>query len=395
MANPKAPKWQRIYAIPGMLIFGTATVVTQKFLFQQEGQGTYGYHKFEKPWFQTDTMFLGMTLALVAYLILGKKDKAEISNTNGEAMKDETPQKCKPNWKLYFSAALPAICDLCATSLMNVQLLYINASVWQMLRGSMVIFSSIFCAFILKRPHYPFMWWAILCVVIAIVIVGVAQVCSNGAGKEGVSTGRVIMAIVLTIVAQLIQATQLVIEDFLLHDMETHPLQLVGLKGFWGFVLCTSIAMPIVQNIHSKEGNGVHEDIYDTFKMLETTPIILAFIILYVFFILCYNIGGMLVTNVFSAVYRTILEGLRTLCIWAVQLILFYSLGGNADIGEEWNRWSWMQLAGFSLLFTGSLMYNKILRLPCFTYPDDVIEHSKMSQPLLSATGTDRTDTKL
>ena len=395
MANPKAPKWQRYYAIPGMLIFGTATVVTQKFLFQQEGQGTYGYHKFEKPWFQTDTMFLGMTLSLIAYLILGKKDKAEISTATSEQLKDETgPQKPKWNWKLYFSAALPSICDLCATSLMNVQLLYINASVWQMLRGSMVIFSSIFCAFILKRPHYPFMWWAILCVVIAIVIVGVAQVCATGAGQDGVSTGRVILAIILTIVAQLIQATQFVIEDFLLHDLDTHPLQLVGLKGFWGFILCTGVAMPIVQNIDSTEGNGIHEDIYDTFEMLRTTPIILAFIILYVFFILFYNIGGMLVTNVYTAVYRTILEGLRTLCIWAVQLIIFYSMGGNAEVGEEWTRWSWMELAGFSLLFTGSLMYNKIVRLPCFRYPDDIDQATKMNQPLLSQ-NPERTDTKL
>jgi hypothetical protein len=387
MANPKAPRWQQIYAIPGMLIFGTATVVTQKFLFEQTGEGRYGLvHEFRKPWFQTDTMFLGMTLSLLAYVILGKKDRAEV---NGEQVIEEK----KANWKLYFSAALPALCDLSATSLMNVQLLYINASVWQMLRGSMVIFSSIFCAFILKRPHYPYMWWAILCVVCALTVVGFAAVMSTGAGKEGVSTERTILAIFLTIVAQLIQATQLVIEDFLLHDLDTHPLQLVGLKGFWGFVLCTSLAFPVIQNVSGQEGNGVHEDLFDTFTMLKNTPLILAFIVLYVFFILCYNIGGMLVTNVFSAVYRTILEGLRTLCIWAVQLILFYSLKGNKSVGEEWNRWSFMQLAGFALLFTGSLMYNKIVRLPCFQYPDDVAIDPKMSQPLLS--GTNAGDAKL
>ena len=388
MAKPKAPRWQQIYAIPGMLIFGTATVVTQKFLFEQTGEGRYGIvHEFRKPWFQTDTMFLGMTLSLLAYLILGKKDRAEIKGDQIE----EGPKKT--NWKLYFASMLPAICDLCATSLMNVQLLYINASVWQMLRGSMVIFSSIFCAFILKRPHFPFMWWSILCVVCALTVVGVAAVCSTGAGKEGVSTSRTILAIFLTIVAQLIQATQLVIEDFLLHDLETHPLQLVGLKGFWGFFFCSTVAFPIIQNVPGTEGNGVHEDLIDTFAVLKSTPMILTFIILYVFFILCYNIGGMLVTNVFSAVYRTILEGLRTLCIWSVQLILYYSLKGNKNVGEEWNRWSFMQLAGFSLLFTGSLMYNKIVRLPCFKYPDDVEVDNKMSQPLLS--GSNAGDAKL
>jgi len=391
MANPKAPRWQRLYAIPGMLIFGTATVVTQKFLFEQKAHGLPKYgteHKFHKPWFQTDTMFMGMTLSLVAYLILGKKDRAELNQKENEG----------PNWKLYFSGAIPALCDLSATSLMNVQLLYINASVWQMLRGSMVIFSSIFCAFILKRAHFPYMWWAILGVVCALTVVGTAAVCSTGAGKEGVSESRALSAIFLTVVAQLIQASQLVFEDFLLHDHDTHPLQLVGLKGLWGFILCTTICFPIVQNVKSQEGNGVHEDLFDTFECLKNDPLLLIFVCLYVLFILFYNVGGMLVTNVFSAVYRTILEGLRTLCIWSVQLILYYSLRNteygknNTSVGEQWTRWSWMQLAGFSLLFTCSLMYNKIVRLPVFTYPDDP---KPSYQPLYSANTPEKTEEKI
>ena len=143
MVNQNAPLWQRIYAIPGMLIFGTATVVTQKFLFEQEADGIekYGHHQFRKPWFQTDVMFLGMTLSLFAYLVIGRKEHAEAAVGK--------PQKQGSRWKLYFGCALPSICDLTATSLTNVQLLYLNASVWQMLRGSTTIFSLIFSAFIL------------------------------------------------------------------------------------------------------------------------------------------------------------------------------------------------------------------------------------------------------
>ncbi|KAH0793158.1 putative integral membrane protein [Histomonas meleagridis] len=384
MVNKPAPKWQRIYAIPGMLIFGTCTVVTQKLLFSQsskglEKYGDHGVHDFRKPWFQTDLMFCGMMLSLIAYLILGRKDK-KAQEIN------EEPVPIKNRIKFYLGCSLPAICDLCATSLSNVQLLYINASVWQMLRGSMVIFSSLFCAFILKRPHYPYMWWSILGVVIALTIVGIACVMSTGAGVAGVSQSKTIMAIFLVIVAQLIQATQLVIEDFILHDCDTHPLQLVGLKGTWGFIFCTSIAMPTVQFLGGDEGNGVHEDIVDTFTMIGNNTFILTFVVLYCLFILFYNVGGMLVINVYSAVHRTILEGLRTVCIWIVQLIIFYTTG-NYKLGEEWNAWSLMQLAGFFLLFTSTLMYNKILRLPFFKYPDEPLKETQESinsQPLLT-----------
>jgi hypothetical protein len=361
MSQPPPPRWQRIYAIPGMLLFGTATVVTQKFLYESSGPGRsiYPSHNFSKPWFQTDAMFLGMMLSYIAFLLL-RTDRDSSSPTS---------------LKFYFAPAVPALCDLTATTLMNVQLLYLQASVWQMLRGSTTIFSSIFCAFILRRPHFPYMWWSVLGVAIALLIVGAAAVCSTGAGKAGVSEGKTIMAVVLTVVAQLIQASQLVIEDWLLHDMKTHPLQLVGLKGFWGFCVCSFVLMPIVQFLPGTEGNGIHEDVVDTFDMIGKNTLILVFVILYACFILGYNIGGMLVINVFSAVHRTILEGLRSLCIWVTEIILFYALQGSSygrhhpGVGEEWTPWSFMELAGFLLLFTNTLMYNKIVQLPCWKYP--------------------------
>jgi hypothetical protein len=373
-----------------MLLFGTATVVTQKFLFEQSADGRACYinpHKFSKPWFQTNSMFIGMCLALVVYECQRcfKKSKPEDEQqslmTNGETTDDV--KKANNEWKMYFYVAGPACCDLLATSLMNIGLLYIQASVWQMLRGSMVLFSSIFCAFILHRPHYAYMWWSVLLITVALTIVGIAAVCSTGVGKAGVTQGQVVMAILLTVGSQIIQASQIVVEDFLLHDMTASPVLIVGLEGMWGTIITCSIFLPIIQNIGGEEGNGVHEDTIDTFHMIGSNPTLLIWCLLYVFFILLYNVTGMFVTNITSAVVRTILEGLRTLCIWFVQLIIFYAIRGttygnqHSTLGEEWTPWSWMQLAGFLLLFTGMLLYNKILRVPCFSYPDAVVEQAK------------------
>jgi hypothetical protein len=233
------------------------------------------------------------------------------------------------------------------------------------------------------------MWWSVVAVVVALAIVGLAAVFDTGAGRAGVSQAKTVLAIGLTVVAQLVQATQLVIEDFILHDMATHPLQLVGLKGFWGFIVCSCVCLPAVQFLPGTEGNGIHEDIVDTFCMLGNSTITLVFAILYAFFILGYNIGGMLVINVFSAVHRTILEGVRTLCIWVVQIIIHYTTRVDR-YGEQWTRWSFMQMSGFLLLSTSTLMYNKIIRLPCFVYPDEPLkeEHFQsvdtVGEPLLS-----------
>ena len=389
------PAWQRAIAIPGMLLFGTATVVTQKFLFEQSANGRDCYvnpHKFAKPWFQTNSMFIGMCLALVVYEVqrcFGKKKDTD--STQSLASQAEETAKANPNeWKMYFYVAGPACCDLLATSLMNIGLLYIQASVWQMLRGSMVLFSSIFCAFILKRPHFAYMWWSVLLITIALAIVGIAAVCSTGVGKAGVTQGQVVMAILLTVGSQIVQASQIVVEDFLLHDMTASPVLIVGLEGMWGTIITCSLFLPVIQNISGEEGNGVHEDTIDTFRMIGDNPTLLIWCLLYVFFILLYNVTGMFVTNITSAVVRTILEGLRTLCIWFVQLIIFYSIRGttygnqHSTLGEEWTVWSWMQLSGFLLLFTGMLLYNKIIKVPIFKYPTDVPKETKVDDtPLI------------
>jgi hypothetical protein len=378
---------RRALVLTGMLFFGTCTVFVQKFLFGQSANGRtdLGYknpHDFRKPWFQTSSMFLGMFLALIVYEIqqfLKKPSTNDLvlQSASEEAFDAVQPASKNSHWKFYIYVCAPALCDLLATALSNIGLLFIEASVWQMLRGSMVLFSSIFCAFILKRPHYPYMWWSVLLVVIALVIVGYSSVASTGVGKAGSTPGQVVLAIVLTVVAQIVQATQIVIEEFLLHDMVAAPTFIVGLEGLWGAVITWAVFIPIVGATSGAEGNGVHEDTKDTFIMMGNNPVIIVLVLVYVCVILAYNVTAMMVTQIASAVIRTIMEALRTLCIWIAEIILFYALKWSnseygkkhPDLGEELTPWSILELAGFLLLISGTLLYNKILQMPFFHYP--------------------------
>jgi hypothetical protein len=358
-----------------MLVFGTCTVVVQKFLFAQSanGRADMGYenpHDFKKPWFQTSSMFVGMALALAVYVAqragCGRGAAAAAAGTERLA-----------HWKYYAYVGVPAVFDLVATALGNIGLLFIDASVWQMLRGSMVLFSSIFSAFILKRPTFPFMWWSVLVIVIALAIVGFSSVASTGVGKAGASSWQIALAIGLTVAAQVVQAGQLVVEEFLMHDLTAPPALIVGLEGLWGTVLTWAIFIPIVGATHGEEGNGIHEDTKDTFVMMGNNSFIIVLVVLYVFVILMYNVTGMMVTQISSAVVRTIMEALRTLCIWIVEVLLFYGFKlsdsdyghQHPDIGEELTIWSVLEFVGFLLFFTASAVYNRLIELPIFKYP--------------------------
>jgi hypothetical protein len=48
-------------------------------------------------------------------------------------------------------------------------------------------------------------------------------------------------------------------------------------------------------------------------------------------------------------VFRTVLETMRTLFVWLVDLLLFYTPLGLGKLGESWSAWSFMQAAGCAI----------------------------------------------
>ena len=50
-----------------------------------------------------------------------------------------------------------------------------------------------------------------------------------------------------------------------------------------------------------------------------------------------------------GAVFRTVLETMRTLFVWLVDLVLFYTPLGLGKLGESWSSYSLIQAAGCAL----------------------------------------------
>jgi hypothetical protein len=55
----------------------------------------------------------------------------------------------------------------------------------------------------------------------------------------------------------------------------------------------------------------------------------------------------MMVTGHLGAVFRTVLETMRTLFVWILGLILFYTPLGMGRLGESWTAWSPLQALGW------------------------------------------------
>merc|ERR1711998_803063 len=117
-------------------------------------------------------MFLGEMLCMVAFLIMVWNLKRA----------GEYVAEAKEFSPLIF--VLPSCCDMTATSLMYIGLTMTDASVFQMLRGSVVIFTGIHSVLFLGRKLKPFHWVAMLLVLIGVGVVGYASISSTSSGSS-------------------------------------------------------------------------------------------------------------------------------------------------------------------------------------------------------------------
>lgn len=331
-------------------------------VYDLDGVGRDGEVKhFEKPWAMTTVMFLGMTFCLpLAYYVehLDKKRKMgserEYLMTSEDA---ETHDNDNKTWMLI----IPTVFDLIATILMNIGLLSVTASVYQMLRGAEMLFAALFAVVFLKRKLNRNHHMGIIYCILGIALVGSSTLLlgTKPDDTSGSGNGDILFGMLLIVLSQAVQAAQVTFEDFFMADLAIPPLKIVGYEGLFGSLMMIGIMLPMVQHLPGKEGNGIHEDSIDTWHMIMNSPMIASILVLDMFAMLAYNISGMCVTGHLGAVFRTVLETSRTLFVWLVDLILFYTPLGLGKLGESWSSSSWMQAGGFCVLVAGTVIYGK------------------------------------
>ena len=215
---------------------------------------------FEQPLLQTLNMFVGELMCLVVYVVekWWAKKSASIIEEENEPLLDQgieetldlstqyqdtvsiTTAEIQPiTMSKYILFLIPTLLDLTATTLMNIGLIFISASVYQMLRGSVSIFTAIFTRLIVGTKHQVYKWVSLILVFIGVSVVGY----SGMMGSSNVQVSP--LGIFLVVLAQQFTALQFVFEEIVLSKYATDPTLAVGLEGFFGTVILM-IAIPIL-----------------------------------------------------------------------------------------------------------------------------------------------------
>ncbi|MDI1486686.1 MAG: hypothetical protein OHK93_005946 [Ramalina farinacea] len=280
-----------------------------------------------------------------------------------------------------FYLAIPACCDITGTTLMNVGLLFVAASIYQMTRGALVLFVGLFSVMFLGRRLAIYKWSALFIVVLGVAIVGLAgaiakdpqaqpdprrmlllirDVALNGSDGEGKADAEVsaavytVIGVLMIALAQIFTATQFVLEEWILERYALEPLKVVGWEGIFGFTV-TLVGMIILHFAvgRTDAGRNGYFDAVEGWREITSYRAIAVSSIFIMISIGGFNFFGISVTRSVSATARSTIDTCRTLFIWIVSL------------GLGWETFKWLQILGFAALVYGTFLFNDIVRPPC------------------------------
>jgi drug/metabolite transporter (DMT)-like permease len=373
-------------------------------IFDTESTGIEGeVKKFEKPLFQTLGMFVGMCSALFMHFAVlyfkipfpGYKH-ASSKVQDGRGGSAESPMDVIPLW-MYFLLIIPALFDLAATALCMMGLMHLEVSIYQMLRGSAIVFVAILKHFALGDKLKGYMWVGVFWNVVSIVLVGATAIFSSSGEEDDGSGKDPLKGVMLILLGAFVQSLQYAFEEKVMSmDVSAPPLLLIGMEGFWGTIVCAFVLFPLCYALPGNDAGGSMEDPYDTLAMLQNNTDLQFVFFLYFLSIFAYNMLAVLVTFMLNSVWHAILDNFRPITVWITDLFIFYYI--TTSFGESWTVWSWMQLGGLFVLLYGTAVYNapnagsiKLTGGPLSCFLNfDYAENDEETQPLVAGKTADK-----
>ena len=383
------------------IVAGTLCVISSKALFECKARGISGeLEPFQAPVLETFIMFFGMLFALPLYLGMeGYKRLRAINDPEARANLDAAPVVTT---KMVFSLAIPAIFDLSSVLFLMSALMFVPASMWQLLRGSSIVFVALMKQFGLNSPLTSAMWVGVFTILVAVILVGLSATLTDEPSADGrrqrmlaadasdeevsaASSGdsaELLVGIGLTMAGTFMQSLQYAYEEKVMSgDNPAPPWLLIGMEGVFGSLLTLCVVYPLAGYMPGRD-HGSFENIDNTVAQLNDNPDILTLSAVFCLSVFVLNSFSVLVTFMLSSVWHAILDNFRPISIWATQLLIYEMTDGAH--GEKWTNGSYLQLTGLAVMLLGTAIYNGTVKVPGLPVDDLLASNSLVASPALN-----------
>lgn len=260
--------------------------------------------------------------------------------------------------------AVPAIFSLLNYTLRWTSLLYIDASVAEMMISGLELILSVVAARVFRQRRVAkSRWVGVFIVAFGVFIIEYA----NGSKEEEndmqeeesnqqQQTHYTTVGVMLIVFQSILSVLEGIAEEIFLQAStgeNNFPATLMfGYEGLYGLVLGL-----IIYTIFGSSHLKVIEDVDSTISTLRDDPQLIWWLVGLPFLFLVTGIFNIKATEVTSAMTRNVWKNLRAVLVWCIALAIYY-LGGNPALGEDWHvPESFYILLGFFVMFIGIVVY--------------------------------------
>ena len=251
----------------------------------------------------------------------------------------------------YYKPALPGFFNLCNSAMRWASLMFIPASVAEMLISGLELVLSVCAArLIRKRMVSKARWQGVGLVAFGIVLVGAVHVLCNrsGSGQDGVVQNNLTAGLLLIVGQCIMSVCQDMAEELFMQEAQFPATLLLGFEGLFGLTFGLIVYVPIAP-LFGEDPSETRDKLGEAGMASYACGLTVL--------VLVTGIFNILATAVTSSMTRNVWKNLRTALVWIFALIIYYCTG-NKDLGEAWViPDSFFVLGGFGVIVAGIYFY--------------------------------------
>lgn len=261
----------------------------------------------------------------------------------------------------YLKPLLPALFNFLAASMRWTSLLFVAASIAEMLISGMELVLSVLATRCVRGRRITWVRWAGVGIVsLGIMLVGIFdtqnasgatfQGSDDNANNTNTNSQDQVIGILLILGQCISSVFRDVSEEVMLHEADFPPALLIGMEGLFGLVVALILYFPLAHIVIEEQQMTALQDLKSNTKIVGLS-------IGWALLVTITSIFDTAATGVTSSMTRNVWKNIRTALIWIVNLIIFYATG-NPELGEEWFiPDSFYILIGFTVMLSGVYVY--------------------------------------
>lgn len=257
----------------------------------------------------------------------------------------------------YLKPAIPGFFNLCNSAMRWGSLMFVSASIAEMLiSGLELVFSVVAARIVRKRLISHARWKGVVIVTVGLLLVRFAKSVGKNVHEEvddgnepTIRNDDVLISTSLIIGQCVMSVCQDMAEELFMQETEFPATLLLGMEGVFGLIFGVPLYFLLAPYFGETPSDTWNIIISSSFKAQYIVALTCGFTVTGIF--------NIVATNVTSSMTRNVWKNFRTLLVWLIGLLLFYRTG-DADLGEAWvNPNSLYALFGYLVMLSGVWIY--------------------------------------